>query len=57
MPYFHVYGRNRYSKRLVLIEGNLRTKAEARELLADRRESIGHDYTLRITETVGRIPT
>lgn len=49
--YFHVYGRNRYSKRLFLYSRNHRTKKEAQEEVKRAREGSGHDNTFRISTT------
>lgn len=49
--WFHIYGRNRYSKNLILHERNIPTREEARKALKAVRESAGHDYTFRIVTT------
>jgi hypothetical protein len=50
--FFHVYGRNRFSKSLSLVSRNLRTKEEARKELKELRAGSGHDYTYTIKTTI-----
>lgn len=55
-PFHHIYGRNRYSKDLRLIERDIRSADEARRKLREFRETIGHDYTLTLSSTFEPLP-
>jgi len=51
MPYYHVTGRNRYSKALVVVQRNIRTEKEARETMKAVKEGSGKDYTYKLSSS------
>jgi hypothetical protein len=47
-PFHTIYGKNRFSGRLITHSRNIRSLPEARKQLKNVREASGHDYTYRI---------
>ena len=54
-PFHHIYGRNRYSKNLVLVSSNIRDYKEAQRELRELKAASGHDYTYTISSSFEQI--